>query len=68
MDKEKNRLKQLDVQELVEEVEKLRRELFSLKLAVISSPPKDNSQFRKLRKKIAASLTFLREKQLEQAK
>ena len=68
MDKVRDRLRQLDAKELIEEVEKLRRELFSLRLAVVSSPPKDNSQFRKLRKNIAAALTFLREKQQEQAK
>ena len=45
MDKVRDNLRQLDAKELIEEVEKLRRELFSLRLAVFSSPPKDNSQF-----------------------
>jgi len=59
----KNSLKQLNEQQLIEEVEKLRRELFSLKLAVVSSPPKDTMQFSKLRKNIARTLTYLRDKQ-----
>lgn len=59
----KNSLKQLNEQQLIEEVEKLRRELFSLKLAVVSSPPKDTMQFAKLRKNIARTLTYLRDKQ-----
>jgi len=58
----KNSLKQLNEKQLIEEIDKLRRELFSLKLAVVSSPPKDVTQFSKLRKSIARALTYLQEK------
>jgi ribosomal protein L29 len=68
MNREKNRLKQLDTKELVEEVEKLRRNLFSLRLAIVSSPTKDHSQFKKLRRSVAMALTLLRQKQQELAK
>ena len=67
-EKEKDSLKQMDEKQLKEEVEKLRRELFKLKLAVISSPPKDTTQFSKLRKDIARAVTYLRQKQHEKTK
>ena len=57
-------LKQLNEKQLLEEVDKLRRDLFSLRLAVVSSPAKDVTQFSKLRKDIARTLTYLREKQV----
>lgn len=63
MNKVKNSLKELTQTQLVEEVERLRREYFSLKLAVITSPAKDIRQFRKIRKDIARALTYLTQKQ-----
>lgn len=69
MSKNKNdSLKQLDEKQLKEETEKFRRELFKLKLAVVSSPLKDTTQFAKLRKNIARAVTFLWQKQHEKAK
>jgi len=65
MDKVKNLLKQLDETQLKAETDKLRRELFTLKLAVISSPPKDYMQFHRIKKNIARALTYLRQKQLQ---
>jgi len=67
-EKEKNTLEQLDEKQLIGEIEKLRRDLFSLKLAVISSPPKDTTQLAKLRKKIARAETCFRQKQEQKAK
>jgi len=66
--KVKDSLKQLDEKQLVDEIERLRRELFSLKLAVVSSPPKDVTQFSKLRKNIARAVTYLRQKQQQKTK
>lgn len=65
MDKIKNQLKQLDATQLAVEVEKLRRELFTLRLATISSPIKDYRQFRKIKKNIARAQTYARQKQLQ---
>jgi ribosomal protein L29 len=62
MNKVKNQFKQLDEKQLVVEAEKLRRELFTLKLASISSPVKDYKQLGKLKKDIARVLTVLHEK------
>ena len=63
MNKVKNLLKQLDAGQLSAELEKMRRELFSLKLAVVTSPAKDYKQFRRMRKNIARGLTYLQQKQ-----
>ena len=65
MDKIKNQLKQLDVPQLAVEIERLRRELFTLRLATISSPIKDYKQFRKIKKNIARAQTYARQKQLQ---
>ncbi len=63
MAKEKNALKEFTESQLTAEIERLRREYFSLKLAVVTSPAKDVRQFRKLRKDIARALTYLTQKQ-----
>jgi len=55
-------LKNLSAQELDSKVEELRRELFSLRLSVVTSPVKDHTQYKKLRRKIACALTLIREK------
>lgn len=65
MNKVKNQLKQLDETQLKTEIEKLRREMFTFKLAAISSPPKDYMQFRRMKKNVACALTYLRQKQLQ---
>lgn len=64
MNKMKNQFKQLDAKQLAIEADKLRRDLFTLQLASISSPPKDYKQFRRLKKNIARALTFKHQKQI----
>jgi ribosomal protein L29 len=61
-------LKELSLQDLSIKVDMLQRELFSLRLHAATSPIKDKTQFRKLRKDIARTLTQLRLKELEVAK
>lgn len=51
--------KGLSVEELKVKVEEMRRELFGLRLSSVTSPVKDNSLFKKLRKNIARGLTIL---------
>jgi ribosomal protein L29 len=58
-------LKELSLQDLRVKVDILQRELFSLRLHAATSPIKDKTQFRKLRKDIARALTKLRLKELE---
>lgn len=65
MNKVKDLLKQLDAVQLRAEIDKLQRELFSLKLAVIKSPPKDYKQFRRMQKNIARGLTYLQQKTMQ---
>ncbi len=55
----KDELKKLNKEQLKEKLENFRRELFSLKLTATTSHVKDNSQFKKLRKNISRTLTFL---------
>jgi ribosomal protein L29 len=62
MNKIKEELKQLDAQALVNRVDALRRELFSLNLNAKTAHVKDNSQFQKVRKNLARALTYLRQK------
>lgn len=59
----KQELAQMSVQELVERLDAMRRELFSLRLNVSVAHIKDNSLFKKLRKDIARVLTILHQKQ-----
>jgi len=58
-------LKGLSLQDLNVKVDMLQRELFSLRLHTATSPIKDKTQFRKLRKDIARALTQLRLKEFE---
>jgi ribosomal protein L29 len=62
---DKNELKKLDAAALRNEVMLLKKELFNLKLNLISGQVKDMSQFKKLRTKIAQTLTFANMKQQE---
>lgn len=55
-------LKNLSHQELDSKVEELRRELFSLRLQAVTSPVKDHTQYKKLRRKIACALTIRKQK------
>ena len=57
----KTDLRKLDAISLRKEVVSMKRELFNLRLSGASTHVKDNSQFRKLKVKIAQALTFLTE-------
>ena len=58
----KEELKNLSVDELTAKVEELRRDLFSTRLHSATTPIKDNTSFKKLRRAIACALTFLHQK------
>lgn len=66
MSKEKLDFKNMSVNELASKADELRRELFSLRLHAATSSVKDNTKFKKLRKDIARSLTFLNQKLIVQ--
>ena len=53
-------LRQLDKAALDERLDFLKKELFQVRLSVVTSHVKDYSQFKKLRKNIAQVLTQLR--------
>jgi ribosomal protein L29 len=60
---DKVELKNMDVAALKTELASLRKELFNLKLSLLSGQVKDTSQFRKLRVQIARAQTFLHQMQ-----
>lgn len=60
---DKAELKKLDTAALQNEVMVMKKELFNLKISMISGQVKDVSQFKKLRKNIAQALTYLGMKQ-----
>ena len=62
---EKTNLKTLDVAALKNEVVQLKKELFNLRLNMITGQVKDMSQFKKLRVKIAQALTYLKQQENE---
>lgn len=62
---DKAELKKLDVAALKNEIAQMKKELFNLKVSMISGQVKDVSQFKKLRKNIAQALTYLGEKGTE---
>lgn len=62
MNKLKNELKNLPLQDLALKIDELRKTLFSLKLQDVSTGVKDKAQFTKLRKDIARALTYMRQK------
>ena len=64
MNKIKEELKTLSVEETKARVDSLKRDLFSLRLHAATSELKDKTQFKKLRKNIACALTYLRQKTL----
>jgi ribosomal protein L29 len=61
----KDELKKLSSVALKSEIDSLKKELFNLRLGLISGQIKDISQFKKLRIQIARAQTFLRQQQLE---
>jgi ribosomal protein L29 len=52
-------MKKMDAPSLQNEVNSLKKELFNLRLTTLAGQGKDNSQFRKLRVKIAQCLTLI---------
>lgn len=56
-------LSKMDVKALNDEIAALKRELFDLKLGAVASHVKDNSQFKKLRVRIAQALTYVNQKE-----
>ncbi len=52
---------------LHDELTACRKELFTLKMNLLAGQVKDNSQFKKLRRKIARTLTELRAQNVETA-
>lgn len=61
----KDELQQLDIPQLREKLEQLRRELFGLRLSAVTAHVKDYAQFSTLRKNIARVLTFIRQKAMQ---
>ena len=65
MNKNIQHLAGLKVKELYEKFDEYKRELFTLKLSSSTSYVKDNSQFKKLRKNIARTMTLIKKRQQE---
>lgn len=65
MKNKKDELKKLTAEELDARAELLRRELFSVRLSKATRPLKDTAFVKKMRREIARTLTFLRQKQAE---
>lgn len=61
----KNELKDLSIQGLHTELASLRRELFHAKLGISSGQIRDTSVCKKLRVRIAQTLTFIRQKRAD---
>ncbi len=61
----KNELKKLSAQEIAARADLLRRELFSVRLQKATKPLKDTAYVKKMRREIARTLTYLRQKQAE---
>lgn len=64
MNKSKQEIGQLSVQELKDQLDILRKGLFSLRLNSSTAHVKDYSQFGKIRKAIAQVATLLQQKKL----
>lgn len=62
MSKQKAALKELGIPELAKKIDEMRGELFSLRLKSATEHVKDYSQFKRLRRNIARSITYLRQK------
>ncbi len=58
----KSELKKMSLQDLALKADDLRKELFSLRLQDLNTGIKDKSQFKKLRRSIACTLTYMQQK------
>jgi ribosomal protein L29 len=65
MNKNIQHLAGLGMKELFEKFDEYKRALFTLKLSSSTSYVKDNSQFKKLRKNIARTMTLIRKREQE---
>jgi len=63
MSKEVKKLIDLSTEDLLTKLDDFRRELFTLRLSSSTNHVKDNSQFKKIRKNIARSLTLLKSRE-----
>ncbi len=63
INKAKEELAQMNVAQLQEKLNGMRRNLFSLRLGALTAHIKDNSQFKKLRADIARVMTYINQKQ-----
>ena len=63
MSNHKSELLKMDLNQLRERLDDYRRDLFQLKLKSSTSVVGDTSQFKKLRKNIAQTLTFIKQKE-----
>ncbi len=61
----KDELKKMDVKQLQEKLDQLRRDLFSLRLNAQTSHVKNHAQFTQLRRDIARVLIFIHQKDLQ---
>jgi ribosomal protein L29 len=64
MNKEKEVLKELVEEKLIEKIEEYRTNLFKLRLASTTGHVKDYSQFKKLKRNLACALTYLYQKEV----
>jgi ribosomal protein L29 len=61
------RVQQLSVEDLQQKLDSTRQDLFGLRINAITSPVKDSSQYKKLRKQAARLLTAIQLKKTESA-
>lgn len=60
----KDELKKMEEKELSVRADEIRKELFSLRMKKVSNPEKNTALERTLRKRLACTLTFLRQRGL----
>ncbi|MCA9769989.1 50S ribosomal protein L29 [Candidatus Dependentiae bacterium] len=63
--REKDNLKQMNKKDLRDRIELLQRELFNVRLNAATAHVKDYSQFKKLRRSIARTKTYMQQKNIE---
>jgi len=68
LEKERDHLKQMSSKELAEKVDFLKKELFKIRLNSMTTHVKDYSQFKKLRRGVARTLTYLKQKSSAETK
>lgn len=61
------RVQQLSVEELQKKLDSTRQDLFGLRINAVTTPVKDYSQYKKLRKQAARLLTAIQVKKIDSA-